>query len=109
MVADITVTATGTEAERKARFVEAVRDLVRECGELREELRRCVALLDGECTMPDGSNADTQRAHALLGDLEPDLEPDDDEPYRDEEPARDWTDWPSSHRGLGLWRMGGAA
>lgn len=35
---------------------------------LKCELRRCVTLLDGDCTMPDGSNADTQNAHALLGD-----------------------------------------
>ena len=37
--------------------------------ELRQELRRCLTLLDGECTLPDGSNADTRNAHALLGDF----------------------------------------
>ena len=36
---------------------------------IRQELRRCVDLLDGECTRPDGSNADTTNAHALLGDF----------------------------------------
>jgi hypothetical protein len=34
---------------------------------LKNELQRCVDLLDGECTRPDGSNADTTEAHALLG------------------------------------------
>ena len=37
---------------------------------LRAELMRCVFLLDGACTLPDGSNADTSNAHALLGDFE---------------------------------------
>lgn len=33
-------------------------------------LRRLVDLLDGDCTLPDGSNADTMEAHALLGDFD---------------------------------------
>lgn len=33
------------------------------------EMRRLVDLLDGDCTMPDGSNADTSQAHAMLGDF----------------------------------------
>jgi hypothetical protein len=33
------------------------------------ELARCVHLLDGACRLPDGSNADTRNAHALLGDF----------------------------------------
>ena len=37
---------------------------------LRAELTRCVFLLDGACVLPDGSNADTRKAHALLGDFE---------------------------------------
>lgn len=36
---------------------------------LRAELRRLVDLLDGPCTLPDGTNADTTVAHALLGDF----------------------------------------
>jgi hypothetical protein len=36
---------------------------------LRAELQRCVLLLDGDATMPDGSNADTMTAHELLGDF----------------------------------------
>ena len=38
---------------------------------IRKEMRRLVDLLDGECTLPDGSNADTLHAHALLGDFAP--------------------------------------
>lgn len=37
--------------------------------EMRAEMRRLVDLLDGECMLPDGSNADTSKAHALLGDF----------------------------------------
>lgn len=33
------------------------------------ELRRLVDLLDGDCTLPDGSSADTTWAHAVLGDF----------------------------------------
>lgn len=44
---------------------------------LQLELRRCVDLLDGYCTCPDGSNADTRNAHALLGDFD---EPSEVEP-----------------------------
>jgi hypothetical protein len=46
-----------------------------EINQLKKELRRCVDLLDGECKLPDGSNADTRNAHALLGDFEKKDEP----------------------------------
>lgn len=46
-----------------------------ETEKLRLELRRCIDLLDGECTRPDGSNADTTNAHALLGDFTSDESP----------------------------------
>ena len=32
------------------------------------QLRRLADLLDGDCTLPDGSNADTSWLHAQLGD-----------------------------------------
>lgn len=41
---------------------------------LLDEMRRLVNLLDGDALLPDGSNADTTLAHALLGDFsEPNL------------------------------------
>ena len=51
--------------------------LQKDMATIRKELRRCVDLLDGECVRPDGSNADTTNAHALLGDFaEPANDPD---------------------------------
>lgn len=37
---------------------------------LEVELRKCVTMMDGECTMKDGSNANTWDAHKLLGDYD---------------------------------------
>ena len=59
------------EAERFRRVAAVIRDAKEEAGRdnaILSEMRRMVLLLDGQCTLPDGSNADTSAAHALLGD-----------------------------------------
>lgn len=59
----------GKEQDSAHEIAATLDDAAQHILKLIEELARCVALLDGACTLPDGSNADTRNAHALLGDF----------------------------------------
>ena len=56
----------------RANFIRDMKEWTDYIIKMRAELARCVSLLDGACTLPDGSNADTSKAHALLGDFDKD-------------------------------------
>ncbi len=66
--ADAMLAAKARTAQSNDQIADAIE--IHIIDQMRQELARCVHLLDTDCCMPDGSNADTLKAHMILASFD---------------------------------------